>query len=150
MELRQRAQQHDNQARVMRPVLAAFLGLALLLALASCRRYKEETLYLPGEEIPPGASATLVCNDQCRDRSQCGTIDADWVVLASSGGPATASHDLTFPAGATVTVVGQQQRTLQYIGDSTKTEQINFYKVEVPNAGAGWVAGWCIAQPIVP
>ena len=149
MELRQRAQ-HDSQARLMRPALVVVLGLALLLALASCKRYKEETLYLPGEEIPPGASATLVCNDQCRDRSQCGTIDADWVVLASSSGPATESHDLTFPAGATVTVIGQQQRNLQYIGDPTKTEQINFYKVEAANAGAGWVAGWCIGQLIVP
>jgi hypothetical protein len=114
-------------------------------------RVRDETLYLLGDEdIALGDSATLVCSEQCRDSSQCGTIDTDWVILANTVGPATDSHDLTFLDGAEVTITGQQMVTLVYTGDPAKRQQIKFYQVETPGHGPGWVAGWCIGQPIVP
>jgi hypothetical protein len=131
------------------PVLALFP--LLLLALVSCMRVRDETLYLLGDEdIVLGDSATLVCSEQCRDSSQCGTIDSDWVILANSGGPATESHDLTLPDRAVVTIINEQMVTLQYTGDPAKRQPLKFYEVQAPDHGAGWVAGWCIGQPIVP
>lgn len=134
-----------------RPTRVLVLVAALLAALAACSPFKDETLYLLGDEnVELGDSATLVCSEQCRDSSQCGTIDTDWVILAKSDGPATESHDLTFPDRAPVTIVGQQMVTLQYVGEPARQQPIKFYAVEVADGGAGWVAGWCIGQQIVP
>jgi hypothetical protein len=149
MEARRQAQRFW-EGRLKQAALAFVLCTILVPSLASCLRHKDETLYLLGEDVAPGASATLVCSEQCRDSSQCGMLDSNWVVLASSSGPATESHDLTFPDGVAVTVTGQQQVTLQYIADPARRQQIKFYAVEVPDIGSGWVAGWCIGQPIVP
>lgn len=138
-------------ALLRQPVLAPVLMAALLVALAACSPFRDETLYLLGDEnVELGDSATLVCSEQCRDSSQCGTIDTDWVILAKSDGPATEAHDLTFPDRSPATIVGQQMVTLQYVGEPAKQQSLRFYAVEVADGGAGWVAGWCIGQQIVP
>lgn len=142
----------SSDARLRRVTLGFVVFLILVMALPACMRLRNETLYLLGheEDLPLEGAATLVCEAQCRDSSQCGQIDADWVILASSSGPATESHDLTFPDRAAVTIVDQRNVVVQYVSEPTKTQQVRFYQVELPEDGTGWVAGWCIGQPIVP
>lgn len=138
--------------RLRRAALTVALLAFLLFMATACIRRKPETLYLLGDKkaFQPGEAATLVCSDQCRGSSQCGKLDTDVVILASTAGPAMESHDLIFPDKAAVTISDRATRTLQSIGEPVKSQPLDFYKVEVPEKGSGWVAGWCIGQPIVP
>ena len=54
------------------PIL--ILLIVVLLMVVSCVRRKDETVYLLGDEdVTLTGSATLLCSDQCRGSSQCGT-----------------------------------------------------------------------------
>jgi hypothetical protein len=128
----------------------ALLPLVMLLVV-SCVRRKEETVYMLGSEgVTLQGEATLVCSDPCVGSAQCGTLDKRWVILASSTGPATQGHDLTFSDKAQVTIVSNQMEVLQSVSDPSIDQRMIFYQVNVPDQGAGWVAGWCIGQEIVP
>lgn len=134
------------------PALTILFLLPLLaLAAASCVGRKDEPVFVLGnEDVTLEGEATLTCSEQCRGSSQCGTLGNSWVILASSSGPATEFHDLTFPADSQVTIIGTQMEVVQSINDPSKDQRMAFYAVEVPDLGAGWVAGWCIGQLIVP
>lgn len=138
--------------RTRRAPLAAFVLMSLLLlGVTSCGRDSEVPGYRMGSEnVTLTGQATLLCSDQCRGSSQCGTTNTEWVILANSSGPATQGHDLTFPANAQVTILANQAELLQSVSDPNRTQRMMFYAVEVPDRGAGWVAGWCIGQQIVP
>ena len=125
------------------------LSLILLLLVACTGRDGEPTMML-GSEVTLAGEAQLYCGDECRQRSQCGTIDSRWVVLLSSAGPATSRHDLTFPAGAAVAINRQQMTLVDSVSSPGSPWRQAFYEVSVPDRGLAWVAGWCIAQEIVP
>ncbi|UCG24766.1 MAG: hypothetical protein JSW55_01855 [Chloroflexota bacterium] len=125
------------------------LSLTLLL-LVACARGDDEPVMLLGSEGTLSGEAQLYCGDECRQRSQCGTIDSRWVVLLSSTGPATSHHDLTFPADAAVTINRHQMTLVDSVSNPGSPWRQAFYEVSAPDQALGWVAGWCIAQEIVP
>ena len=123
----------------------------LLIVLVSCVRRKEEPVFMYGsEDVTLSGSATLKCSDGCRDSGQCGTIDTAWIILSSTTGPATTSHDRTFPDNSAVEIIQQRMEIVQSVSDPSLTDRQAFYEVNVPDLGTGWVAGWCIGQLIVP
>lgn len=145
---------HTTPAFDPRPGLkrvALILLLVLSLLVVSCGRRDEDAVFLLGTEgVTLQGAATLICSDPCRDSGQCGTIDATWVVLASSSGPATTLHDLTFPVDVNATILANQMQIVQSVSDPSQESRLVFYAVDVPEFGQGWVAGWCIGQEIVP
>ncbi len=123
----------------------------LLLMVVSCVRRKDEPAMLLGSDVTLSGAATLICGDECLQRSQCGSIDSgDWVILLNSSGPATESHDLSLPEETEVTINQQQMALIQDIMSTNPPWREAFYEISAPDQGAGWVAGWCIAQEIVP
>jgi hypothetical protein len=126
------------------------LLLLVLLLVVSCVRRRDEPALLLGSDVTLSGAATLVCGEACLQRSQCGTLDSRWIVLLNSSGPATESHDLTLPVDTDVTINQQQMALIQDIMSVTPAWREAFYEVSAPDQGAGWVAGWCIAQEIVP
>jgi hypothetical protein len=151
MDRRPQAKPSSTPASGRVGLVVVFLAF-LLLSTASCTRRKEETPYLMGDqsELALGETATLVCSDQCRGSSQCGKLNSEQVILASSRGPAMADHDLLFPHGLTVTVAGRETRLLENVSDASRSQQLDFYAVVTADGRAGWVAGWCIGRPVVP
>ena len=95
-------------------------------------------------ELIPGP-AVLVCSQECRDRGLCGTADQGAMVLLSSFAPATRGHDMAILAQTEVNIeFGQPQTAFTQVGNIAVP--INYYAVNVPERGSGWVAGWCIGQ----
>jgi hypothetical protein len=94
-----------------------------------------------------GTPGTLVCNAACSQRAQCGSrVDGGGdVVLAGSGGPLVANHELFFPNNTAVQIGGQVLRTLQP-ANATEPFTMNFYFVTATDGSnkGGWVAGWCV------
>ncbi|HSG15119.1 MAG TPA: hypothetical protein VLE70_02200 [Anaerolineae bacterium] len=132
------------------PLPAVGLLSLVLLLLVACSGRNDEPAMLLGSEATLSGEAQLFCGDECRQRSQCGTIDSSWVVLISSAGPATSLHDLTFPADAAVTINSQQMTLVDSVSSPGSPWRQAFYLVSAPDRVLGWVAGWCIAQEIVP
>lgn len=140
-----------SKTRHMARAAALVLLSLALLATSSCVRRKDEPGYMLGSEGSTlSGQATLVCEEQCRGSGQCGTIEADWVVMASSISPTLDSHDLTFPDRSAVTIISSARRAIQSVRDPSQSDTLLFYWVEVPDRGMGWVAGWCIGQQVVP
>ena len=138
----------DNTFQLRWPALI-ILPFVLLMAV-SCVRRKDEPAMLLGSDATLSGAASLICSDECLQRSQCGTIDSRWVVLLNSSGPATESHDFSLPVDAEVTINQQQMAQVQDIMSIAPAWREPFYEVSAPDQSAGWVAGWCIAQEIVP
>lgn len=132
----------------MRPAL--LLLVVVLLTLAACGRGDDEPTTVFGSEGTLSGTANLICSDECRQRSQCGTFGRRWVILSSSAGPATESHDLYFTADSAVTINQQQMAQVQGVSGPSTPWRVAFYQIDAPGQGIGWVAGWCIAQQIVP
>ena len=105
---------------------------------------------LTGSDVTLSGEAQLYCRQECMDRSQCGTIDSRRVVLLSSTGPATSRHDLTFPDNDAVTINRHQMILIDSVSNPGSPWRQAFYEVSAPDWGLGWVAGWCIAQEVVP
>ena len=99
-----------------------------------------------------GTVGTLVCSTECARRGQCGSrVDGQGdVVLAGSGGPLVANHELIFPNNTAVQIGGQELRTLQP-ANAGEPFPMNFYFVTATDGSnkGGWVAGWCV-QAAVP
>lgn len=131
-------------------VVASVLLTLLLFMATSCGGRDEPVFTLGSEGVTLAGQARLVCSDQCRGSSQCGTIGNNWVILASSSGPATEFHDLYFPADAQVDIVGSQMEIVQSVTDPGLDQRMAFYAVNAADQSSGWVAGWCIGQEIVP
>ena len=130
-------------------LLASLLVLSMLVA--ACGRRDNEPLFALGtDDVTLQGEATLVCGEDCRGSGQCGTIGPQWVILASSGGPSTEAHDLTFPDRAPVTILANQMEVVQSVADPSRSQRVPFYAVQMGDQAAGWVAGWCIGQLIVP
>jgi hypothetical protein len=129
---------------------AVMLLSLVLLLLVACTRRDDEPAMLLGSQVTLSGEAQLNCGEECKERSQCGTIDSRWVVLLSSAGPATSHHDLTFPAGAAVTINRHEMILVDSVSSPGSPWRQAFYEVNAPDRGLGWVAGWCIAQEIVP
>jgi hypothetical protein len=125
------------------------LPLALFTVVACMPRQDEPTMKLGSETTLKGA-ASLICTEECLQRSQCGEHESDWVVLLSTSGPATENHDLFLPVEAEVVINQQQTVLVKDIMSVNRAWREPFYEVSVPQHGAGWVAGWCIGQVIVP
>ena len=126
--------------------LALVLLPLVLLMIVSCARRDEEPETVLGSDSTLSGAASLFCSEECLLRSQCGTIDSNWVVLLNSSGPATESHDLSLPVDTGVTINQQQMALVQDLMSINPAWREAFYEVNAPDQGAGWVVGWCIAQ----
>jgi hypothetical protein len=118
--------------------------LALMLVVSACigRQPQEPVL---GTDQTLSGPATLFCGQACRDRAQCGLADQQETVLLSSVGPVTEGFDMAVASGTDVVII--QQLVEPVIQVSTQESQrVPFYQVDIPEIGAGWVAGWCIVQ----
>jgi hypothetical protein len=101
------------------------------------------TLGSEGDLVP--GSAALICSQECRDRGFCGIAEQGTMVLLSSFGPATRGHDMAVLDRTTVNIeFGQPQTAFTVL--TNEPVPINYYAVNVPERGSGWVAGWCIGQ----
>lgn len=141
----------DLMLAIRTPSRSALVLLPLvLLMVVSCARRNDEPAMLLGSDVTLTGTASLICSDECLQRSQCGSVDSSWVVLLNSSGPATESHNLSLPVDAEVTINQQQMALIQDIMSTNPPWREAFYEVSTPEQGAGWVAGWCIAQEIVP
>ncbi|MDX1663487.1 MAG: hypothetical protein R3272_06815 [Candidatus Promineifilaceae bacterium] len=137
-----------------------FALLFLLLLLVACGGAEEGAeggdLDIVGEDpaAQPGSApfgalgeATLICSTECIVHGQCGQTEArEELVLLNREGPAVAAaeHDLTAPAGTTVSIIGTREQVLrrQLSGERLT---LNFYQVSLPTLGeTAWVASWCV------
>jgi hypothetical protein len=98
-----------------------------------------------------GTPGTVVCTAACSQRAQCGSrMDGQGeVVLAGSGGPLVATHELFFPNNTAVQIGGQVVRTLQPT-NASEPFTMNFYFVTATDGSnkGGWVAGWCVQAAV--
>ncbi len=131
----------NNRSLKMGP----FLPLVILLLIAAgCRnRGSGDEKYVLGNDNTLTGEATLLCSQACLDRAQCGYAEEMETVLLNSAGPATTGHDMAVPAGTAVVVDHQEMFPVIQISDQSSSRAA-FYFVNVPDAGMGWVAGWCI------
>jgi hypothetical protein len=122
--------------------LVAMLTLMLLFSACFGRQPQEPVL---GTEQTLTGPATLICSQECSERAQCGLADQQETVLLSSAGPATEGFNMAVASGTDVVII--QQLVEPVIQLSTQESQrVPFYQVDIPEIGAGWVAGWCIVQ----
>lgn len=122
---------------------SGMLILALMLLTACFGRGSGNPVL--GSDQTLSGQVNLVCSPVCSEQAQCGLVEQRETVLLSSTGPATRNHNLAVPAGSPALVILQQMEPAIQISDQTEL-RVPFYQVEVPNLGAVWVAGWCLAQ----
>ncbi len=121
------------------------VALTLMLMIVSAcigRQPKEPVL---GTEQTLSGQATLFCGQACSERAQCGLSDQQETVLLSSNGPATAGFNMAVPSGTDVQILQQLVEPVIQLSNQ-EGQRLPFYQVDIPDVGAGWVAGWCIVQ----
>jgi len=118
--------------------------LTLMLIISACigRQPQEPVL---GSEQTLSGPATLFCGQACSERAQCGLSDQQETVLLSSTGPATAGFNIAVPSGTDVLIIQQLVEPVIQVSNQ-ESQRVPFYQVDIPDVGAGWVAGWCIVQ----
>jgi hypothetical protein len=122
--------------------LVAMLSLMLIVSACIGGGSQEPVL---GTDQTLSGPATLMCGQECRERAQCGLADQQETVLLSSAGPVTEGFNMAVASGTDVVII--QQLVEPVIQVSTQESQrVPFYQVDIPEIGAGWVAGWCIVQ----
>lgn len=88
-------------------------------------------------------TGSLACTETCRTQGQCGTAaDGRIVILAHSGGPATRDHNTVINNESAVTILSQEQRTIQETSGTQST--MTFFNVQPANSPAAWVIGSCV------
>jgi len=138
----------------MRKFLVWGLWIILILAIIGIAYFAWTKLFnQPEEEVPD--IATLVCNQECADRGQCGTAQGDGnkiVVLGGKDSPVVEAqkHDVFFLSGSTVEVKSSMEVTLAEVEGGGEFSQ-TFSRVEWLNpmgdiTETGWVADWCIER----
>jgi hypothetical protein len=129
--------------RGLSPIFFILAFVVLLLAVwLFLGRGGDETATPAG---PAVTLVTLVCNDECADRGQCGRLaDGRYVVLAHPDQPAVRDHQLLFAADSTAALVATNVQTVQVIATGEQFDQ-PFYQLTRPEDGrSAWVAGWCV------
>ena len=118
--------------------------LTLMLVVSACggRQSQEPVL---GTEQTLSGPATLICGTACSERAQCGLADEQETVLLSSAGPATAGFNMAVASGTEVLIIQQLVEPVVQVSNQ-ESQRVPFYQVDIPDVGAGWVAGWCIVQ----
>jgi hypothetical protein len=118
--------------------------LTLMLVVGACggRQPQEPVL---GTDQTLSGPATLICGQACSERAQCGLADQQQTVLLSSTGPATAGFNMAVASGTEVLIIQQLVEPVVQVSNQ-ESQRVPFYQVDIPDVGAGWVAGWCILQ----
>jgi hypothetical protein len=133
-------------ARPPTQTAARLLGLlSLLLLLAACRGREGPIRW--GNEMVLTGNAVLECSAECGARGTCGiSPERGEVVLLSSWGPATRDFDLAVTSQTPVTIITHLEEFVVEVMTNVEFP-LNYYLVEVPGRGPGWVAGWCLRTP---
>ena len=121
------------------------LACVLMAVTSSCSLLRRGEDLSLGSDIQLNGEASLVCSQECADRSQCGDSEQGKMVLLNSQKPATLRHDLAVPSMTPVLVDHQEVRMAIQSGRSEEIP-VTFYLVTIPELGLGWVPGWCIGQ----
>jgi len=131
-----------------RPLVPTIWLVVSLLVFTACLGRGNEAVTTGADTLfAEGTPGTLVCNDVCAQRAQCGRrVDgAGEVVLGGSGGPLVSNHELFFPNNTAVQIGGQVLRSLQPV-NAGEPFTTSFYYVTATDGSTkgGWVAGWCV------
>ena len=118
--------------------------LTLMLVVSACIGGQSQEPVLGTDQTLSGP-ATLICGQACLERAQCGLADQEETVLLSSTGPATADFNMAVASGTEVLIIQQLVEPVVQVSNQ-ESQRVPFYQVDIPNIGAGWVAGWCIVQ----
>jgi hypothetical protein len=118
--------------------------LTLMLVISACIGSQPEEPVLGTDQTLSGP-ATLICSQACSERAQCGLADEEETVLLSSAGPATSNFNMAVASGTDVLIIQQLVEPVIQVSNQ-ESQRVPFYQVDIPEVGAGWVAGWCIVQ----
>jgi hypothetical protein len=119
--------------------------LSLLVLLAACRGREGPIRW--GNEIVLAGNAVLECSPECATRGMCGVSpERGEVILLSSWGPATWDFDLAVTSLTPVTIITYLEEPVVEVVTNIEFP-LNYYMVDIPERGPGWVAGWCLRTP---
>ena len=118
--------------------------LTLMLAVSACIAGGSQEPVLGTDQTLSGP-ATLICGQECSERAQCGLADQQQTVLLSSTGPVTDGFNMAVASGTDVLIIQQLVEPVIQVSNQ-ESQRVPFYQVDIPDVGAGWVAGWCIIQ----
>lgn len=119
--------------------------VSLLSACSLINRGQEAPVRLGHDRLLQG-QGRLICSNACAERGQCGTVQEGGSVVLGGGAEAkTIAHDIYLPADVQVQIAAVQSYPVQQMSGGDPFP-INFYAVIAPDGGAGWVAGWCLAE----
>jgi hypothetical protein len=117
----------------------------MLLLLAACRGREGPVQW--GHETVIAGNAVLECSSECAARGMCGVSpERGNVILLSSQGPATRNFNMAITSQTQVVVITYLQEPVIEVATNVEFP-LNYYMVDVPERGPGWVAGWCLRTP---
>jgi hypothetical protein len=117
----------------------------MVLLLAACRGREGPVQW--GHETVIAGNAVLECSPECAARGMCGiSAERGEVILLSSQGPATRNFNMAIASQSQVIVITFLEEPVVELATNAEF-LLNYYMVDVPERGPGWVAGWCLRTP---